>query len=158
MAATGGFTRMPPLGSNEIDPANISLVTDWINQSLAGPISYPEWRQQTFLSPNSLEGEPGQDPDGDGATNESEFLAGTLAKNGDSFLRPEVRRYGQSVSLDFSIPENRSVQVETSGDLTNWSSWDIPVNDGIPLSGGNTTFTGPAPAPNQFYRLFIRER
>ncbi len=32
MAVTGGFTRMPPLGSTETDPVNIALVTDWINQ------------------------------------------------------------------------------------------------------------------------------
>jgi hypothetical protein len=149
---------MPPLGSNEIDPASITLVTDWINQSLPNRKTYPQWRLQTFLSPDSQEGAPGEDPDGDGASNEAEFIAGTLATNGGSFLRPGVRLTGPDVSLDFTIPENRSVQVETSGDLTNWSLWDIPENDGIPLSGGATTFSGPAPASNQFYRFIIRER
>ena len=155
IGATGGFSRMPPLGSNEIDPASITLVRDWINQSLPNRLTYPEWRQQTFLSP---EGQPGADPDGDGISNEAEFMAGSLATNGGSFLRPAVRLSEAAVSLDFTIPENRSVQVETSDDLTNWSLWDIPANDGIPLSGGATTFSGPAPASNQYYRLRISDR
>ncbi|MES2660549.1 MAG: Ig-like domain-containing protein [Verrucomicrobiota bacterium] len=32
MAGAAGFSRMPPLGTNEIDPANIAMLTEWINQ------------------------------------------------------------------------------------------------------------------------------
>ncbi len=32
MAASNGFSRMPPIGSNELDAVNIALVTNWINQ------------------------------------------------------------------------------------------------------------------------------
>lgn len=158
MSTTGGFSRMPPLGSNEVDSVSITLVRDWINQSLPNRLTYSEWRQQAFLSPDSAKGQPGADPDGDGSSNEAEFIAGTLVTNGGSFFRPAVRLSGAAVSLDFTIPENRSVQVETSDDLTNWSLWDIPANDGIPLSGGATTFSGPAPASNQYYRLRISDR
>ena len=157
LGGTSGFTRMPPLGSNEIDLENIALVTDWINQSLPNRLTYDEWRLQTFLSPDSPDGAPGGDPDGDGVSNRSEFLAGTLATSGSSFLRPAVSCTGSEVSLEFQLPENRSVQVETSADLSEWLRWDVPENDGIPLSGGSSTISGPQVTPRQFYRLLIRE-
>ncbi|MCX6864762.1 MAG: hypothetical protein NTV46_00840, partial [Verrucomicrobia bacterium] len=34
IAATGGFTRMPPVGSNIIDQMNVELVTAWILRDL----------------------------------------------------------------------------------------------------------------------------
>jgi len=36
--ATGGFARMPPLGSSELDPQGISLITHWINSNLTNTI------------------------------------------------------------------------------------------------------------------------
>jgi hypothetical protein len=158
MGATGGFTRMPPLGSHEIDLVDIALVTDWINESLQNRLTYDQWRLATFASSTSPEGDPSADPDGDGADNRAEFLAGTLAWSGDSFPSSGLRLSGSDVVLDFTMPENRSVQVETSDNLMNWSLWDIPANNGIALPGGHTTFSGPATGPNQFYRLLIRER
>ncbi len=156
MAGSGGFTRMPPLGSSEIDPENIALVTEWIQQALPERKSYAEWRQAEFLSADSPAGAPGSDPDGDGISNMGEFLAGTSPEDGGDFLRPLVSRSAAGVSLDFTIPENRSVRVETSADLLDWQPWDIPENDGIPLSGGTHSFSGPADGAQQFYRLFIR--
>ena len=158
LAVTGGFTRMPPLGSNETDPVDIALITDWINDSLPSRKTYDQWRMETFVSINSLDGDPAADPDGDGVSNRAEFLAGTLATSGSSFLSPGLSLSGPAVFLDFNIPANRSVQVETSGNLTDWSLWDIPANNGVALPGGNTIFSGPAIGPNQFYRLLIRER
>ena len=158
LAVTGGFTRMPPLGSNEIDSVDIALVTDWINQSLPTRMTYDEWRLATFASSASAEGDPLADPDGDGATNRAEYLGGTLAKNGNSFLSPGLSKSGSNVFLNFTIPTNRSVQVESSGNLKDWSLWDIPANNGNPLPGGSTTFSGPAIDPKQFYRLLIQER
>jgi len=158
MAATGGFTRMPPLGSHEIDPVNIELITVWINQSLPARVTYDQWRLETFASSTSPVGDPDADPDSDGYSNRHEYLAGTLALNGSSFLNPSVSFSDLNVFLNFTIPANRSVQVESSQNLIDWSLWDIPANNGIALPGGNTTFSGPAIAPRQFYRLLIRER
>jgi glucose/arabinose dehydrogenase len=158
MAATAGFTRMPPLGSHEIDPVNIELVTVWINQSLPTRVTYDRWRLETFASATSPQGDPGADPDGDKVSNQDEFLSGTLPLNGSSFLNPSISLSDSNVFLNFTIPANRSVQVETSQNLIGWSLWDIPANNGIALPGGNTTFNGPTIAPKQFYRLLIRER
>ena len=158
MGGTGGFTRMPPLGSNETDPEGIALVTEWINETLPDWQTYSQWREQVFGSTTSPEGEPSEDADGDGFSNQDEFLAGTLATNGSSFLCPTVTKSGDQVSLGFTIPENRSVQVETSDNLFNWSLWDIPANNGVAQPGGQTFFNGPAQEPQGFYRLLIRER
>jgi len=39
IATRNGFTRMPPLGSNELDRASIDLVESWINQLTVPPAS-----------------------------------------------------------------------------------------------------------------------
>ncbi|MEP6600974.1 MAG: PQQ-dependent sugar dehydrogenase [Nitrospirota bacterium] len=158
MGATGGFTRMPPLASNEVDPVNIALVTDWINQSLPNRLTYAQWRLATFGSPNSPEGDPSADPDRDGVSNLAEFLAGTLALSGSSFLSPSLSHSGSNASLDFTLPANRSVQVESSDNLIDWSLWNIPGNNGIAVPGGNISLSGPATGPKQFFRLLLWER
>lgn len=158
LTATAGFTRMPPLGSQEMDQVNIALVTDWINQSLPNRTSYANWRITTFGSSMSAVGEPAADPDGDGVTNISEFIAGTSARSAQSFPQVDLSMTGSNVMLKFETPLNRSVQVETSDDLRGWSLWDVPGNNGTPLSSGKTTFSGPIGGAGKFYRLLIRER
>ena len=74
MAVANGFTRMPPLASNELDQTNIALVTEWIH-ALPGRQTYADWRLATFGSGNSPAGDPAADPDGDGRDNTAEFLA-----------------------------------------------------------------------------------
>jgi glucose/arabinose dehydrogenase len=158
MGATGGFTRMPPLGTHEVNPVDVALVTEWINESLQNNTTYDQWRLATFASLESPEGAPSADPDGDGANNRAEFLADTVAWSGDSFPSLGLSLSGSEMVLDFNIPENRSVQVETSDNLTDWSLWDIPANNGVALHGYHTMISGPVVGPNRFYRLRIRER
>lgn len=50
MGATGGFTRMPPLGSNEIDPEGMALITDWINSNLTDSIEITAHPQDAAIS------------------------------------------------------------------------------------------------------------
>jgi uncharacterized repeat protein (TIGR03806 family) len=158
MVGTGGFSRMPPLATREIDPTNIALVSDWIMRALPSRKSYAQWRLETFLSATSPEGDPGADPDGDGASNHAEFLTGTLALNGGSFLVPSLSLFDGSVFLNFTVPANRSVQIEKSANLTDWSLWDVPANNGLGQPGGAVDLSGPADDRCHFYRLNIRER
>jgi hypothetical protein len=157
VAVTNGFTRMPPLGSNEPDQTNIALLTQWITGALPNRQSYADWRLATFNSASSPQGDPAANPDGDGSNNAAEFLAGTLPLNGSSFLTPHVGLPGDSAAVTFNLPANRSATVETSQDLTTWSLWDAVGNAGLPLPGGPFTVTGPRQGPRQFFRIRVTE-
>ena len=158
MAASNGFSRMPPLGSNELDAEGITLLTDWINNSLPSQQSYAQWRLAEFGSAVSPQGEPDFDADFDGQDNEKEFLADTDPLDGGSLFNPV---FGPSTtvlnppSFDFSIslPENRSFQIERSMDLNGWAPWDVPGNGGLPTGGGTHIFTAPTAGPSQYFRI-----
>jgi hypothetical protein len=157
MAATNGFTRMPPLATNVIDAENVALVTDWIAGELDARQTYADWRLEKFLSPDSPEGAPDQDPDGDGLHNNAEFLAATHPLDGTSAFRPTLA--GSPLSLSFHVPVNRSFRIETSSDLGQWTPWDIPGNQGLPVAAGEGDFSFQIPTtdPAHFFRVNLEE-
>jgi hypothetical protein len=157
MAAANGFTRMPPIGSSELDQTNIALVTNWITGSLPSRQTYADWRLAQFGSASSPEGEPAFDADFDGTNNHGEFLAGTFPLNGASFLIPQPATSGPNVSITLDVPPNRSVQVWTSTNLQTWTLWDAPGNHGLATPGGPLTITGPRIGPSQFFRGVLKE-
>jgi hypothetical protein len=157
VAATNGFTRMPPLATSELDQANIALLTEWITTSLPNRQTYTDWRTTQFGSGTSPEGEPASDPDSDGSQNTSEFLGLTNPLSGASFLAPQVAAETSNVSITFNVPANRSATIETSTNLSTWTLWDVPGNAGLPHPGGAVTLTGPKLGPQQFFRLRLQE-
>ncbi len=157
MSATNGYTRMPPLATNETDPTDITLITNWITSSLPSRQSYADWRLATFGSSTSPASDPAADADADGRTNYAEFLAGTNPQNGGNFLTPQLLTLGNTVTVTFTVPTNRSAQIETSTDLSAWSLWDVIGNSGIPQAGGTVNLTGPTLGAKQFFRLKLQE-
>ena len=155
VAASNGFTRMPPIASNVIDAASVALLTEWIEGELDESLTYADWRAANFEPDEDPAGEPGMDPDGDGRTNEQEYLAGTVPLDGGSALRPALSRDGQEVTLSFSLPANRSFRIDVSEDLVEWTPLDIPGNGGLPVSGGLLEITRPAGDPLMFFRLEV---
>jgi hypothetical protein len=156
VAALPGFTRMPPIASTEIDPTGVALLQQWISQSLPAHQTYDQWRLANFLSSDSPEGDSAFDADSDGRTNQEEYLAQTNPLDACQFLSPQVTANGLGLALQFALPENRSFQIEVSTDLTNWSLWDIPNNQGIPQPAGPVSIAIPPPppeTPQQFFRL-----
>jgi uncharacterized repeat protein (TIGR03806 family) len=151
VAVTNGFTRMPPLGSNELDPSAIALLTEWIG-ALPAQQTYAQWRLANFGSDTSPEGAPAFDADADGQSNEAEFLAGTAPLDGASFFTPLIESAGAHVSLTLALPANRSAQIETSLDLLNWTAWDIPGNNALPTNGMPIQFSAPRTGDSQFFR------
>lgn len=148
---------MPPLATSELDQAGIALLTDWIASALPAQQTYEQWRLAQFGSDSSPEGEPGFDMDGDGRTNEAEFLALTNPLDGASFLVPQFGTNVGMATFTFDVPANRSGIIETSLDLMTWWQWDVPGNDGLPLPGGAVSINGPMLGTKQFFRLKLNE-
>ncbi|MEK7950293.1 PQQ-dependent sugar dehydrogenase [Luteolibacter soli] len=155
MAVTGGFTRMPPLASNVIDSANVTLVTNWINGELAARQTYDAWRNSNFEPDNDPSGDPAADADGDGLNNRDEFLAGTDPHNGTSAFRPVTS--SPPSKLSFTLPVNRSFRIDTSDNLGSWMPWDVPQNQGLPVAGGLVEIAFPAADPKKFFRVELLE-
>ena len=157
VAVANGFTRMPALGSNELDPAAIALLTEWIQQGLPARKTYDTWRLEKLGSSTSPSSQPSADPDGDGRTNQAEFLAATDPLKGTSFPAASATVSGSQFNLGFYAPVNRSVQVESSSNLTDWSLWNVPGNEGVPQPGGSVSLSGAISDAKHFFRLRFRE-
>ncbi|MFD0895825.1 PQQ-dependent sugar dehydrogenase [Luteolibacter ambystomatis] len=158
LTAGDGFSRMPPVASNELDQASIALVSNWITQDLPIRQNYASWRLASFGSSTSPRGEAGADPDKDGQNNREEYLTGTPPTDPNAKPVPALKITGHRASLSFNLPPARSFQVETSPDLKTWHPWNIPGNGGLPAKGGTSTLDGPiAPGDRHFFRVIIRE-
>lgn len=158
IAATNGFTRMPPLATSELDPAGIQLLADWISQDLPGWQTYAAWRAGHFGSTNSLAGEPTADPDEDGHDNTEEFLTYTQPTNGQSYWTGQIGITNGWVELNYQL-YNRSVHVEKSTNLTEWATWNAFGNQGLPgASGQILRVTAPDVDAKAFYRFKVEER
>jgi len=154
-AATNGFTRMPPIGSNVIDIKSVELLTDWISGELVNRQTYAEWRTEKFDSATSPEGDLNEDPDSDGMTNEAEFIAGTSPLNGSDLFQAKLGASDGMMNLSFEMPNNRSYQIHTSEDLQTWSPWDVSLNQGLPVIGGTVEIDAPVSDEKRFFKVVI---
>ncbi|RYD31605.1 MAG: hypothetical protein EOP87_14415, partial [Verrucomicrobiaceae bacterium] len=154
MAGTNGFGRMPPLGTTEIDPANIQLVTEWINSDLPNRPLYEEWRDDFFtaLDPG---GAKTADPDGDGISNYQEYLLGSSPVSGGGSWQAGI----SNGSLNFLRKSHRYYSIQTSDGLSEWQPWSIPE---LERSYKSTDEQIEIPLPvdpdgRQFFRFSVRE-
>ncbi|QJE98925.1 PQQ-dependent sugar dehydrogenase [Luteolibacter luteus] len=157
VAVTNGFTRMPPISSNVIDTASVALLTEWINGELDERVVYEDWRITNFEPDNDPAGAPTADPDGDGITNQDEYLAGTNPHNAASGLRPLVTADPAGIKLSFPVPVNRSYRIDASQDMQAWTPWNVPGNQGLPAPGGEIELVIPPNDPMRFFRVELRE-
>jgi glucose/arabinose dehydrogenase len=159
LAAAGGYSRMPPLATAVIDPEGTQVVMDWIN-SMASRQTYAEWRLAQFGSSTSPAGAPTNDADGDGVSNQDEFMALTDPEDAASTLRPAISVSSGNVAIQFPNLPGRRVQVQTTTDFTSWSLWNVPGNDGSPAAPANPTrqFVVPLDGQRRFFRLAVEEQ
>ena len=154
IAAANGFSRMPPLGSSELDQTNIQLITDWINGELAENPLYDQWRDGFFASLDP-EGEKGADPDGDGVTNYDEYLLGSSPVSGANPWQASLA----DGKLAFPRQSRRYYAIETSDDLGTWEPWSIPEIDSV-YQTTDTITEIPLPADpggKKFFRFQVTE-
>jgi glucose/arabinose dehydrogenase len=159
VSACCGFTRMPPLGTSELDTEAIQLISDWI-MSLSGYEDYLDWRLAHFGSDSSAESEGGFDADGDFFSNYAEFLTKTNPNNSKDYWSFDLDIKTDTASFEFDHLANRSFVIEISQDLENWVIWDVDGNTpSFPASDlPESIIQGPVDAgatPKQFYRWRI---
>jgi len=154
-AEANGFSRMPPLATSQVDVKGVELLREWIDEKLPGNQTYDQWRLEKFGSLVSSDGDPGGDPDKDGLANRYEFLTNTDPNSGGSLWNPGLTVNGASVT--FQNLENRRIWVESSTNLLNWSLWNVPGNDGMPVSGPNRSFIREPGDANRFFKFRIEK-
>ncbi|WP_309386623.1 PQQ-dependent sugar dehydrogenase [Cerasicoccus frondis] len=121
MCACSGFTRMPPLASNEIDEAGVALVREWIENLSAQ--TYEDWAALHFPD-NAESADPDADVDQDGFSNEFEFLLGSNPNQYLDAWRPELLWSDGQVSLVYQTVPHTPLLIEKSTDLSNWELWE----------------------------------
>jgi len=153
IAATNGFTRMPPLGSTQLDTANIQLLADWISGELASRELFSQWQIVHFGATNALNAARGDDPDLDGRTNEEEFLTYTDPNDPASYWTGWIDAAGVNHDL-----ANRKVTVEVSTNLNDWLFWNVPANDALPIAASQTrSIALPTNEPTAAFRFVVEE-
>ncbi len=154
MAVTNGFNRMPPLGSTEVDPADIALVTEWINSSLPGRPLYEQWRTAYFANGDS-NGAKTADPDGDGVSNYREYLLGSSPVTGGAPWQAGI----SNGMLQFLRKSHRYYAIDRTTDLNQWQPWSIPeIEDGYLSTDMLTEIPLPVdPEGKTFFRFRVTE-
>lgn len=149
LCACDGFSRMPPLASNEIDEEGVQLIADWI-LSLEGYQTWDAWREAHFPD-EPLVSKDG-DADSDGLSNELEFLAKTDPNDGSEFWRQSIEVSStQQVTFRFEVPARLPLVVERSPNLIDWELWE-PVTPYNSRQGQ----TKEVPVPLSEQPLFLR--
>ena len=112
----------------------------------------PDWWQQQYLG--ALGNDPLADNDHDGRSNLAEFIAGTDPAKGDSFsakVTADPAHPGQPI-LSWASAEGRLYRIESSSDLTSWTS----ASDFMNGTGAVMTWTDPLASDRKFYRVNVR--
>lgn len=154
MQGAHSLARMPPLATNERDLAGEQLISDWINELVNHP-TFEQWQQTHFGSTNAPESQAMADADGDGMTNEAEYLLGTDPADRASLWRYEsLTKVGNQFRIRFPIPANRAAKVEGSRDLVNWSLLNtVEGNYGYLNAPAVHTVNLPLANPKWFFRV-----
>jgi len=159
MIAGNGYSRMPPLATTEIDHEGAQLVADWIRSELSPHTTYAQWRAAMFGNTTSPDGSADHDADGDSAPNRLEYLTHTDPRNPASIWQPNFRIEGGEAIYSFAGLPDRKVRAWRSTNLSDWNLWQVPGNEGLPLSNQTQgRLRGPANAGKDFFRFTIEER
>ena len=120
-----GPGQMPPLSSTEVDEEAVALVSRWITEELPGYQTFTQWQTARFGSSSLPEAQATADPDGDGASNFTEYLTGTSPTVAAEFWGITLTRTADSVEIGFPVVANRLIEVQWSRDLADSAGWQF---------------------------------
>jgi mono/diheme cytochrome c family protein len=155
--STRGASQMPPLETSLVDTGAVALISRWITEELPDLQTFAEWQASQFGSTNEPTGQPGMDPDNDGATNYEEFMTGTNPKDGAQAWGIGIRREGSAVEIFYPQLVNRGIEIQWTTNLFSPSAWqyfNVPENRPF-LSATNGTGVVPDEITNgspKYYR------
>ena len=113
------------------------------------PDDYEDANGFAFDNPDDA----GEDADGDGSSNLSEYVAGTLPNDATSVLSLTASISGNDVILTFEGVDGKSYQVQSSTTLAPGSWAEVDTVPAASAGQQNATDTGGSQASRKFYRL-----
>lgn len=155
--------HMPPLATSVINEEGAALVHDWITQDTAKFTTYPGWLTNAIAgaSPQSPPYRRGDDLDGDGASNEYEWLAGTSPVAPNLDLKPRVWFENGQLEIAFHRLANRDYDLQWTAQLERTNSWrslDHPENRFfLRAEDSEAKIVIPNTDQSRFFRLTLKE-
>lgn len=169
--ATDSTFTTPPLTSTTtywVRASNLAGTADSNAATVTIATAFNLWQNDQFTLEdlaNPLISGPDADPDGDGLSNDQEYLFGLLPLTGNPSPSPATSLSGNQLSLTFIATLatgpgyaglTRRYTLESSPAL-NGSAWTpLPGYTDIPGNGQTVIYTVPATQPHAFYRLAVR--
>ena len=152
----GGVPRMPPLGTSLIDTNGVQLIRDWI-ASLPARRSFTEWQSDWFAPGAPLSG-AGDDADFDGQTNILEYLGGSVPTDNGTVWTWSAHATNNLFEVSFTHPAGRSILIEASPDLVQWSRWSAPGNQlQYPGATQDRVISAPVEGDLEYFRAVLSQ-
>ncbi len=127
-----GPNHMPPLATSVVNRQAVDLIKAWITGSATNFQSYADWQQSYFGSTNAPGSAPWEDPDGDGASNELEYLTGSNPLQAGDGWAVHLAATNQNAEIDYTRIANRRFETLWTTDISSpgsWQSLDVPGNE-----------------------------
>lgn len=135
---------------------DVSFISDEHTQVSSRPVltvTVPSSLLDQWMAAHGL-AYPGEDWDGDGFDNESEYICGTHPKDKDSFFRIEAGRVaGSAFEITLLSASNRVYAVDRGGHPD--GPWEEMTN-AVPGNGGPVNVVDPGADPRRIYRARVR--
>src|SRR5262249_27156019 len=117
------------------------------------------WQIANFNSTNAPGALATDDPDLDARNNYLEYLLGTSPQSPNTMADLSLNVSGSSLAtISYILSGNAVAQVQTSTNLSDWSLWNVPGNNGLPQSINPQLISGPATNNDAFFRLLLNPR
>lgn len=168
--ATGSTLTTPPLTSAAtywVRASNLAGTADSNAATVTVATQFNLWQNDHFTPEelaDPLVSGPDADPDGDGLSNDQEYLFGLLPLTGNPSPSPAISLSGSQISLSFTATLatgpgyaglTRRYTLESSATLDGSAWTPVPGYIDIPGNGQSITHTAPATHPHTFYRLGV---